>query len=106
DVRGRHGSDGEWYFLGAHEAPDGFDTLAWIASRPWSDGRVGTLGLSYSTATQQALAVLEPKALAAQYLSDGGFSYFHRTLRSGGAFELGVLLPYSIRMARESRKTA
>jgi predicted acyl esterase len=46
--------------------------------------------------------VERPPSLVAQYLSDGGWSYFHRTLRSGGAFEQGVLLPYSIRMARES----
>lgn len=103
DVRGRHGSSGEWYFLQEREGLDGFDTLAWIAEQDWSDGRVGTMGLSYSTATQQALAVLRPPALRAQYLSDGGFSYFHRTLRTGGAFELGVLLPYAIRMAREGQ---
>jgi putative CocE/NonD family hydrolase len=103
DVRGRHGSSGEWYFLQESEGQDGFDTIAWIAAQDWSDGRIGTLGLSYSTATQQALAVLHPPALAAQYLSDGGFSYFHRTLRNGGAFELGVLLPYAIRMAREGQ---
>ncbi len=106
DVRGRHGSEGEWYFLQEREGPDGFDTLAWIAAQPWCDGRIGTLGLSYSTATQQALAVLRPAGLVAQYLSDGGYSYFHRTLRSGGAFELGVLLPYAIRMAREGRRFA
>lgn len=106
DVRGRHASLGDWYFLQQQEGPDGFDTLAWMAAQPWSDGRVGTLGLSYSTATQQALAVLHPPALRAQYLSDGGWSYFHRTLRSGGAFELGVLLPYAIRMARESQLPA
>jgi putative CocE/NonD family hydrolase len=103
DVRGRHGSQGEWYFLQTQEGQDGFDTLAWVAAQPWCDGRVATLGLSYGTATQQALAVERPPALRAQYLSDGGWSYFHRTLRSGGAFELGVLLPYSIRMARDGR---
>ena len=102
DVRGRHASQGEWYFLQQREGTDGFDTLAWIAAQPWCDSRVATLGLSYSTAAQQALAVERPPSLVAQYLSDGGWSYFHRTLRSGGAFEQGVLLPYSIRMARES----
>jgi putative CocE/NonD family hydrolase len=106
DVRGRHGSEGEWYFLQEREGPDGYDTIAWIAAQPWCNGRVGTLGLSYSTATQQALAVLRPPGLLAQYLSDGGYSYFHRTLRSGGAFELGVLLPYAIRMAREGQRLA
>ena len=101
DVRGRFASEGEWYFLSEQEGPDGFDTMAWIASQPWCDGNIGTMGLSYSTATQQALAVLRPPGLRSQFLSDGGYDYFHRTLRHSGAFELGVLLPYVIRLARE-----
>lgn len=100
DVRGRFQSEGSWYFLAAEEAPDGYDTLEWIARQPWSDGQVGTMGLSYTTATQQALAVLRPPALKAQFLLDGGYNYFHRTLRHSGACELGVLLPYVFRMAR------
>lgn len=101
DVRGRFASEGEWYFLSEQEGPDGFDTMQWIAAQPWCDGNIGTMGLSYSTATQQALAVLRPPGLRSQFLSDGGYDYFHRTLRHSGTFELGVLLPYVIRLARE-----
>ncbi len=101
DVRGRFASEGEWCFLSEQEGPDGFDTMEWIAAQPWCDGNIGTMGLSYSTATQQALAVLRPNGLRTQFLSDGGHDYFHRTLRHSGAFELGVLLPYAIRLARE-----
>jgi uncharacterized protein len=101
DVRGRFASEGEWYFLGEHEGRDGFDTMAWIQGEPWCDGNVGTLGLSYACATQQALAVLDPPGLKSQFLSDGGFDYFHRTVRHSGAFELGVILPHAIRLARE-----
>jgi len=100
DVRGRFASQGEWYFLSAVEGPDGFDTLAWITAQPWCDGKVGTMGLSYTAANQQATAIEHPPGLAAQFLCDGGYSYFHRTLRQGGAMELGVLLPYAFRMAR------
>jgi putative CocE/NonD family hydrolase len=106
DVRGRFASEGEWYFLAAVEAPDGYDTIAWMAQQDWSDGQVGTMGLSYTTANQQALAVLKPPALKAQFLLDGGYNYFHRTLRHSGAFELGVLLPYVFRMAREGHELA
>ncbi len=101
DVRGRFASEGEWYFLSEQEGADGFDTLSWIREQSWYDGNIGTMGLSYSTATQQALAVLRPEGLRSQFLSDGGYDYFHRTLRHSGAFELGVLLPYVIRLARE-----
>jgi putative CocE/NonD family hydrolase len=106
DVRGRFGSEGEFRFLSPREGPDGEDTLAWIARQPWCDGRVGTMGLSYSTATQQALAVLRPPWLRAQLLLDGGFDYSHRTVRHSGAFEMGVMLPYLYRMARDSRELA
>ncbi|GIX47691.1 MAG: antibiotic hydrolase [Candidatus Tectimicrobiota bacterium] len=37
---------------------------------------------------------------------DGGYSYFHRTIRYGGACELGVLLPYVLRMARQGKELA
>ena len=51
DVRGRHVSDGDWYPY-VTEAQDGFDTIDWIASQPWSDGNVGMFGISYHGATQ------------------------------------------------------
>jgi putative CocE/NonD family hydrolase len=106
DVRGRHRSEGEWYFLSRMEGQDGWDTVEWIARQPWCDGQVGTMGLSYSTATQQALAVLQPSALKTQILLDGAWDYHHRTLRHSGAFELGVLLPHAMRLAREGKELA
>ncbi len=104
DVRGRNGSSGKWSFLPAAEGQDGFDTLAWIGAQPWSDGHVATMGLSYSATNQQPLALLRPQGLATQVCCDGGYNYHHRTLRHGGAFELGVALPYVLRMARESQE--
>ncbi|HVS14745.1 MAG TPA: CocE/NonD family hydrolase [Thermoanaerobaculia bacterium] len=106
DVRGRRGSEGHWSFLPPSEGPDGFDTVAWIARQPWSDGAVGTMGLSYSTTNQQTAALLGPPALRSQFLGDGGYNYHHRTMRHSGAFELGVALPYVLRMARESQAMA
>ncbi len=106
DVRGRFGSGGEWSFLSPGEGPDGFDTLEWIGQQPWSDGRIGTMGLSYSATNQQPLALLRPPGLHAQVCCDGGYNYHHRTLRHGGAFELGVALPYVLRMAREGQELA
>ena len=54
DVRGRFASEGEWYAF-AREAPDGYDTVEWLASQPWSDGKVGTMGDSYPGSVQSAL---------------------------------------------------
>ncbi len=106
DVRGRHRSEGEWYFLSRLEGEDGFDTLEWLARQPWCDGQVGTMGMSYSTATQQALALMQPRALRTQILLEGGWDYHHRTLRHSGAFELGVALPHAMRLAQEGKELA
>jgi putative CocE/NonD family hydrolase len=103
DVRGRFQSEGDWVFL-LNEGPDGVDSIEWIAQQPWSDGQIGTIGLSYSTATQQSAAVLNPRGLNAQFHLDGGYNYFYRTIRHSGAFEIGVLLPYVFRMACTSKE--
>ena len=39
DVRGRFQSEGEWYPF-AKEAPDGYDTVEWLAAQTWSTGQV------------------------------------------------------------------
>jgi len=64
DVRGRHGSDGE-YEPYRHEGKDGYDTIEWAARQPWSNGAVGTFGLSYPGAVQWLAAVERPPSLKA-----------------------------------------
>ncbi|MFE7566458.1 CocE/NonD family hydrolase [Streptomyces sp. NPDC057539] len=48
DVRGRHGSEGEWHPYRNHEDEDGAATLSWVRGQPWSDGRVVAAGASYA----------------------------------------------------------
>jgi hypothetical protein len=88
DCRGRSASEGlfEKYLS---EGIDGFDTIAWLRTQSWCDGKIGTYGLSYGAHTQAALASLDPPGLAAMVLDSGGFSSaFHSGIRQGGAFEL------------------
>ena len=88
DCRGCHDSEGEFVKY-LHEAVDGFDTCAWIRAQSWSDGRIGTMGLSYAAHTQVALACLNPPGLKAMYVDCGGFSNAYQGgIRQGGAFEL------------------
>ena len=54
--RGRYKSDGPFYH-GIYEADDGRDTIDWIASQPWSNGKVGMTGISYLGAVQCAAAI-------------------------------------------------
>lgn len=103
DVRGRWSSDGQFAFL-RNEADDGRDTMQWIAGQSWCGDRIGTLGISYTTATQQALAVRNPPKLASQALFDGPYNYFRQTMRHGGACEYGIAFQYVVFMARSSKQ--
>ena len=64
DVRGRYASDGEFRPY-ANEGHDGYDTIEWASRQPWSNGRVGTFGLSYPGAVQWLAAVEQPPHLHA-----------------------------------------
>jgi uncharacterized protein len=64
DVRGRYASQGE-YEPYRHEGRDGYDTIEWAARQPWSNGAVGTFGLSYPGAVQWLAAVERPPSLKA-----------------------------------------
>jgi putative CocE/NonD family hydrolase len=64
DVRGRYASDGE-YVAYQQEGRDGYDTIEWAAVQPWSNGSVGTFGLSYPGAVQWLAAMESPPHLKA-----------------------------------------
>src|SRR4029077_3318819 len=63
DVRGRYTSEGEWYTF-KHEPDDGYDTVEWAGTLPYSDGKVGMFGGSYVGATQMLAAIAHPPHLA------------------------------------------
>ena len=86
DVRGRYTSEGEWYpFL--HESEDGYDTVEWAASLPYSDGRVGMFGGSYVGATQMLAAIAHPPHLAGICPVVTASNYHDGWTYQGGAFE-------------------
>ena len=64
DVRGRYGSDGVFDPY-RQEGKDGYDTIEWAARQPWSNGAVGTFGLSYPGAVQWLAAIERPPSLKA-----------------------------------------
>ncbi len=102
DVRGRFRSDGEWYAF-AKEANDGFDTVEWLGSRSWSNGKVGTMGDSYAGSDQSALATLNPPSLATMIIAVGASNYYHSSMRQNGALEQRFLI-YAFRMAITSKE--
>jgi len=64
DVRGRYQSEGEFRPY-ENEGRDGYDTIEWAAIQPWSNGSVGTFGLSYPGAVQWLAAIQSPPHLKA-----------------------------------------
>jgi putative CocE/NonD family hydrolase len=87
DTRGRYGSQGVWHML-TDDGRDGFDTCAWIGKQPWSNGRVGTTGISYEGGTQHALAMERPPELVTAIPVDAVSNLGYAGVRNGGAFEL------------------
>jgi predicted acyl esterase len=77
-TRGRYESGGTYYPLRG-ERQDGLDTLAWLKSQPWFDGRLGMWGGSYFGYTQWVLADQTnpgPTALLAQLCSTDLYRMF------------------------------
>src|SRR5580704_15302635 len=64
DVRGRYASAGEFRPY-ENEGRDGYDTIEWAAHQSWSNGAIGTFGLSYPGAVQWLAAVENPPHLKA-----------------------------------------
>jgi hypothetical protein len=94
DVRGRFDSEGVFDSLD-HEGEDGFDTIAWIARQPWSNGRVGMLGGSYLGIVQWKAAVTNNPHLKAIFpVVSGDDDYTDRFYSTGGASKLGHRLAW------------
>jgi len=84
DTRGRFDSEGEFYPF-RHEGEDGFDSVAWAAALPSSNGRVGMFGGSYVGATQMLAAAATPPALEAIFPYVTASEYYEGWTYQGGA---------------------
>ena len=86
DVRGRYHSEGEFRPY-ENEGRDGYDTIEWAAAQPWSNGAVGTFGLSYPGAVQWLAAVESPphlKAMVPAMTFSGPQNFFY----AGGTWDM------------------
>ena len=86
DVRGRYDSGGEFRPY-ENEGHDGFDTIEWAARQSWSNGEVGSFGLSYPGAVQWLAAVENPRHLKAM-VPAMTFSTPQNFFYAGGAWDL------------------
>ena len=95
DVRGRYASDGVFYTF-VNEIDDGFDSVEWVASQSWCNGKVGMYGVSYVGATQWLAAKSGAPSLAAIVPGVTASDYHEGWAWQGGAFELGFNLSWSM----------
>ena len=102
DVRGRYSSDGA-FLPYQNEGKDGYDTIEWAARQAWSNGNVGTFGLSYPGAVQWLAAVENPPHLKAM-VPAMTFSTPRNFFYSGGLFDGSWLEWIWMNIAPDARK--
>ena len=69
--RGHFFSEGNYDILGA-PVTDGYDAIQWMASQPWSTGKVGLIGCSSTAEWQSAVAATAPPGLATMVVEGFG----------------------------------
>ncbi|MFK0283196.1 CocE/NonD family hydrolase [Streptomyces sp. NPDC090499] len=99
--RGRYGSEGDFYPFHP-DVDDSYDTVEWAAVQPWSNGRVGMYGMSYSGYTQWTAAIARPPHLVAiapftcTWNWDESTWYF-----APGVLQLGLAVSWSALMSTQ-----
>lgn len=99
DVRGRFSSQGAFEPF-EHEEADGYDTLEWAATQPWCDGNTAIYGVSYIGATTMLAAKSRPPSLRCAIPIITPDDYFDTWVYQGGAFQLGFLAWWGMRLAQ------
>lgn len=94
DVRGKFDSTGGLDpFI--HEQSDGWDTIEWVTSQPWSDGRVVGAGDSYFGYTAWAMAASGHQALQGLMVRVTSPNIRRDWLSRGGVFLLGNMTEWA-----------
>jgi putative CocE/NonD family hydrolase len=103
DVRGRGGSEGEFYPF-RNEGRDGAETIAWLRGHSASNGRIGMYGFSYQGATQFLAAAEQPEGLQCIAPHMTATDLYHGWFYHHGALRLSSSLGWGIQMLREDAR--
>jgi putative CocE/NonD family hydrolase len=103
DVRGRGGSEGEFYPF-RHEGKDGAETIAWLCARPECNGRVGMYGFSYQGATQLLAAAERPEGLQCIAPAMTACDLYRGWFYHHGALRLASSLGWGLQMLKEDAR--
>jgi len=87
DMRGRYDSGGGFIKYDPLDAPDGYETIEYLAKLPYVDGRVLMWGTSYAAHAAADASKMDPPSLAAIVMNEGGMANaWDHAVRQGGAF--------------------
>ncbi|WP_083527623.1 CocE/NonD family hydrolase [Curtobacterium ammoniigenes] len=103
DLRGGGRAEGSSSLFSDEEAADYAELIRWAGTQPWSNGRVGLLGVSYLAISQYKVAALRPPHLAAICPWEGFTDIYRDFLRPGGIREDGFAIIWSALSRRLAR---
>jgi len=84
DSRGAGWSEGVFDPMQPLETDDAVQWIEWAGVQPWSNGKVGMLGISYYSVMQWRIAERHPRHLAAIIPWEGYNDFYRDYLRHGG----------------------
>jgi predicted acyl esterase len=91
DARGTGKSPGFYEMMSPLQTRDFYDAIEWAGVQPWSNGKVGLLGVSYLAIKQWQVAALQPPHLAAMIPWEGMLDHYRDFYRHGGIFSSAFL---------------
>ncbi|MBL7134144.1 MAG: CocE/NonD family hydrolase, partial [Phycisphaerae bacterium] len=94
DSRGRGDSEGKWDSY-VNEPKDGYDAQQWLGRQRWSNGKIGTFGISYNAFTQYMPAPLGSPYLKCLFPEEGqqtnfGHLYYDGVMQLNVVFQFGL----------------
>jgi predicted acyl esterase len=91
DVRGSGKSPGYLDPRSPRENQDYYELIEWAGVQPWSNGKVGLLGISYLAINQWSVAAMKPPHLAAIIPWEGMWDHYRDNSHHGGILSNGFM---------------
>jgi predicted acyl esterase len=99
DSRGAGRSPGHLDIFSPQETRDYYECIEWAGTAPWSNGKVGLLGISYYAANQWQVAALHPPHLAAICPWEGASDYYREFTHHAGILNTFVSVWYPVQVS-------
>ena len=99
DSRGAGRSPGYLDILSPQETRDYYECIEWAGTQPWSNGKVGLLGISYYAMNQWQVAASQPPHLAAICPWEGASDYYREFAHHGGILNIFVSVWYPVQVS-------